>query len=50
MSDPLFWPVVCAAAWGLCCYAVFYGAAILIERRQHRQRRAHLRNRLQLRT
>ena len=30
MNDPLFWPAVCAAAWGLGCYAVFYGAAVLI--------------------
>jgi hypothetical protein len=46
MSDPMFWPAVAAAAWGLTCYAVFYGAAALIEHRQNRRRRAHLRNRL----
>ena len=49
MSDPIFWPTIAAAAWGLTCYAVFYGAAVLIEHRQNRQRRARLRNRLQLR-
>jgi hypothetical protein len=46
MNNPMFWPAVAAAAWGLTCYAVFYGAAALIEHRQNRRRRAHLRNRL----
>ena len=49
MTDPMLWPTVAAAAWGLGCYAIFHGAAVLIERRQHHRRRAHLRNRLRLR-
>ncbi len=49
MNHTLFWPAAAALAWGLGCYAVFYGAAVLIERRHNRQRSAHLRNRLRLR-
>lgn len=49
MNDPMLWPAVAAAAWGLGCYAIFHGAAVRIERRQHRRRRADLRNRLRLR-
>ena len=47
MNDPIIW--LAALAWGLTCYALFWGAAVLIERRQNRQRSARLRNRLQLR-
>jgi hypothetical protein len=46
MNNPMFWPAVAAAAWGFACYAVFYGAAVLIEHRQNRRRRMHLRSSL----
>ncbi len=46
MNDPVLWPVLAAIASGLSCYAVFHIAAVLIERRQHRLRSAHLRGRL----
>ena len=47
MNDPLIW--LAALAWGVTSGTVFYGATVLTERRQDRHRRAHLRNRLQLR-
>jgi hypothetical protein len=43
MNDPIFWPTL---AWGLACYVVFYGRALLIEHRQDRRRQAKLRRRL----
>ncbi len=46
MTDPMFWPAIAAIASGVGCYGVFYGAALLIERRQFRQRGARLRSRL----
>ena len=46
MNYLMLWPVLAAIASGLSCYAIFHVAAVLIERRQHRQRSAHLRGRL----
>jgi hypothetical protein len=43
MNDPIFWPTL---AWGLACYVVFYGRALLIEHRQDRRRQVKLRRRL----
>ena len=44
MTDPVIW--LAALFWGITCGGVFYGAAVLIERRQNRQRGDRLRRRL----
>jgi hypothetical protein len=43
MSEPMLWPTI---AWGLASFVVFYIGAVLIERRDVRQHRVHLRSRL----
>ena len=45
----LLWLIATSAAKALAAFAVSYGVAALILGRQNRKRRAHLRNRLQLR-
>jgi hypothetical protein len=40
MSSALLFPAAAAIAAGLGCYALFHGAAVLIERHQVRQRSA----------
>ena len=49
MNSFVLWLVATSAAQALACFTVSYGTAALIMRRQNRRRRAHLRNRLQLR-
>ena len=49
MNSFVLWLVVTSAAQALACFTVSYGVAALILGRQSRKRRAHLRNRLQLR-
>ena len=46
MSNALLSSAAAALATGLGCYALFHGAAVLIERHHIRQRSARLRNRL----
>ena len=46
MSSALWFPAAAALATGLGCYALFHGAAVLIERHQIRRRQARLRSRL----
>ena len=49
MNSFVLWLIATSAAQALACFTVSYSVAALILRRQNRQRRAHLRNRLQLR-
>ena len=49
MNSFVLWLIATSAAQALVCFAVSYGVAAMILRRQNRQRRAHLRSRLQLR-
>jgi hypothetical protein len=47
--NSVLWIVATSAAQALACFTVAYSVATLILGRQNRKRRAHLRNRLQLR-
>ncbi len=49
MNSFVLWIVATSAAKGLAAFTVSYGVAALIVHRQNRNRRVHLRNRLQLR-
>jgi hypothetical protein len=49
MNSFVLWLVATSAAQALAAFTVSYGLAALILGRQNRKRRAHLRNRLQLR-
>ena len=49
MNSFVLWLVATSAAQALAAFTVSYGVAALILGRQNRKRRAHLRNRLQLR-
>ena len=49
MNSFVLWLIASSAAQAIASFTVSYGAAALIMRRQNRKRRAHLRNRLQLR-
>ena len=49
MNNLVIWIVAISAAQAFASFAAGYGAAAVIIGRQNRRRRAHLKNRLQLR-